>query len=71
MVSETKVDDSYPIEQFNIEGYSRPIRLDRNCHGGGFMIFPREDLPCHELKSHELPADIECTFLELRIRQSK
>ena len=63
MVSETKVDNSYPSEQFKIEGYSKPIRLDRNCHGGGLMIFPREDLPCHELKSHELPLDIECTFL--------
>ena len=71
MVSETKLDDSYPIEQYKIEGYSKPIRLDRNCYGGGFMIFPREDLPCHELKSHKLPIDVECTFLELRIRQSK
>ena len=46
MVSETKVDDSYPTEQFKIEGYSKPIRLDRNRHGGGLMIFSRDDLPC-------------------------
>ena len=71
MVSETKVDDSFPRGQFEIEGYSSPIRLDRNRHGGGVMIFSRVDLPCHELKSHNLPIDIECTFLELRIRQSK
>ena len=68
MVSETKVDDSYPTEQFKIEGYSR---LDRNRHGGGLMIFSCDDLPCHELKSHGLPSDVECTFLEIRIRQSK
>ena len=71
MVSETKLDDTFPPGQFKIEGYSTPIRLDRNRHGGGVMIFPRSDLPCHELKSHKLPTDIECTFLELRIRQSK
>ena len=71
MISETKVDDTYPTEQFNIEGYSKPIRLDRNRHGGGLMIFSRDDLPCQELKSHELPSDVECTFLEMRIRQSK
>ena len=71
MVSETKVDDSYPTEQFKIEGYSKPIRLDRNRHGCGLMIFSRDDLPCHELKSHELPSDVECTFLEIRIKQSK
>ena len=71
MVSETKLDDTFPPGQFKIEGYSTPIRLDRNRHGGGVMIFTRSDLPCHELKSHKLPTDIECTFLELRIRQSK
>ena len=71
MVSETKVDNTFPLEQFKIEGYSRPIRLDRNRNGGGVMVFPRIDLPCHELKSHKIPIDLECTFLELRIRQSK
>ena len=71
MVSETKLDETFPPGQFKIDGYSTPIRLDRNRHGGGVMIFPRSDLPCHELKSHKLPTDIECTFLELRIRQSK
>ena len=70
MVSETKVDDSYPTEQFKIEGYSKPIRMDRNCHGGGIMIFSRDGLPCHKLPS-QLPSDIECTFLEMRVRQSK
>ena len=71
MVSETKVDDTYPTGQFKIEGYSKPIRLDRNRHGGGLIIFSRDDLACHELKSHELPSNVECTFLEMRIRQSK
>ena len=32
MVSETKVDDTFPNEQSKIEGYSKPIRLDRNRH---------------------------------------
>ena len=44
MVSETKVDDTFPTEQFKIEGYSKPVRLDRNRHGGGLMIFSRDDL---------------------------
>ena len=35
------------------------------------MFFSRDDLPCHELKSHVLPSDVECIFLEMRIRQSK
>ena len=70
MISETKVDDTYPTTQFKIDGYSKPIRLDRNRHGGGIMIFTRDDLTCHKLNSHNLPSDVECIFMEMRIRQS-
>ena len=35
------------------------------------MFLVRDDLPCHELSSHNLPTDIECTFLEMTIRKSK
>ena len=58
-VSETKLDDTFPTTQFLIEGYSPPIRLDRNCHGGGIMTFFRDDLPHKELKSHKLPNNVE------------
>ena len=44
MISETKIDNTFPTEQFKIEEYSRPIRLDRNCHGGGIMF---HDMNCH------------------------
>ena len=71
MISETKIDNIFPTGQFKFEGYSRPIRLDRNCHGGGIMFFVRDDLPCHELSSHKLPINIECTFLEMAIRKTK
>ena len=30
MVTETKLDDSFPVSQFNVEGFSTPFRLDRN-----------------------------------------
>ena len=71
MISETKIDDTFPPGQFFIEGFSKPIRLDRNCHGGGLMVFTRADLPCVELKSHNLPSNVECLFLEITIRKSK
>ena len=35
---EKKLDDSFPINQFVLEGYTTPYRLDRNCFGGGVMI---------------------------------
>ena len=45
MISETKLDSSFPEGQFLIPGYSSPYRLDRNCRWGGIMLYVREDIP--------------------------
>ena len=34
IICETKIDDSFPREQFFIEGYFTIYRLDRNDRGG-------------------------------------
>ena len=39
VVSETKLDDSFPESQFKIPGYSPLFRLDRDQSGGGVMVF--------------------------------
>ena len=44
MISETKLDHSFPDGQFLIEGYSILYRIDRNCHGGGIMLYVRADI---------------------------
>ena len=45
MISETKIDDSYPTRRFLIDGYTAPYRLDRNSVGGGILVYVREDIP--------------------------
>ena len=45
MISGSKLDDSFPDSQFLIEGFSKPIRLDRNRNGGDIMLFTRSDIP--------------------------
>ena len=45
MISETKLDNSFPKGQFLIPGYGVPYIIDRNCHGGGIILFVREDIP--------------------------
>ena len=53
LVTESKLDDTFPHGQFQIEGYARPIRLDRTRNGGGLIIFVRDDhttlVPQHDL----------------------
>ena len=39
MISETKIDESFPKGNFLIEGFSTPYRLDRDSKGGGSSLW--------------------------------
>ena len=71
VITETKLDDTFPNAQFLVPGFSKPFRLDRNRKGGGVMIYVRENIPSKLLTKHVLPSDIECIFLELNFRKCK
>ena len=44
MISETKIDDSFPTMEFHIEGYC-VFRSERSEYGGGILVYVREDIP--------------------------
>ena len=69
--SETKVDSSFPLSQFLIEGYTSPFRRDRDQNGGGILLYVREDIPCKEIKFSNFPDDIECLIIEIKLRDKK
>ena len=69
MVSETKLDESFPIGQFLISGFSTPFRLDRNSNGGGILMYIREDIPSKLLSIENAP--IEGFFIEINLRNKK
>ena len=71
VVTETKIDESFTTSQFQIDGFSCPFRLDRNKSGGGVLIYVRDQLPCVAIPLENKPKDIECIFLDLRIRKKK
>ena len=71
ILGETKLDASFPENQFYIDGFSQPYRLDRNIHGGGVMIYIRKDLPSKELKNHNFTKNVEAIFVEVNMRKSK
>ena len=39
LISETKLDDTFPLNQFVLEVFTPPCKLDRAKHGGGLMLF--------------------------------
>ena len=69
VISETKLDDSFPAGQFKIPGFASPFRLDRNQNGGGIIVFLREDILVKYLSSEDKP--IEAFFFELNFRKKK
>ena len=71
VVTETKIDDSYPTTQFIIEGFSPPFRLDRNANGGGVLIYVSNLIPCNQVDFISRPNDIEGIFLEIKLRKTK
>ena len=62
IITETNLDDTYPISQFHIDGYSMLYRLDRNRNSGGVIIHVSEDIPSKILRKHIFPNDIEGIF---------
>ena len=41
MISETKLDESLPINQFLIRCFVNPIRFYGTCHSGGILLYKR------------------------------
>ena len=70
IVTETKLDSSFPSSQFLIDRFAKPFRRDRNKNGGGVMIFVRDDVPSKETKVNFIPSD-SCLFIELNKRKVK
>ena len=71
IINETKLDAFFPVNQFFINGFSTPYRLDRNQNGGGIIIYVREDITSKMLTKHKFPDDIEALFIETRFRKFK
>ena len=69
MISETKLDSSFPTGQFLINGYSEPFRIDRNSQGGGIMLYVREDIPSKLVGVETSPT--EGFYVEINLRKKK
>ena len=39
MISETKIDSSFPSVQLHLEVYVTPCRLDKNVNGDGILLY--------------------------------
>ena len=68
VISEAKLDESFPNGQFTIPGYALPCRLDRNQFGGGIIVFLPEIIPSRVLSFNK---SIESLFIKLNFCKKK
>ena len=66
VLSETKIDQSFPTAQFYIKGYEVRARRDRDKHGSGLIEFVKNGFISKRLKESEAKQG-ECICSELTI----
>ena len=71
LISKTKLDSSFLVNQFLIDGFTSPYRLDRNANGGCIMLYVREDIPFKLLSNNDQDSKIENIFVEINLRSKK
>ena len=69
LISETKINKSFPTAQFEINGFFPPHRLDRTIHGGGLLLYVRNDITTKPLSL--IQDGIECIIIEVTISKKK
>ena len=70
VISETKIDKSFPVNQVIIDGYNLPYRLDRNQEVGGLLVYFRTGIPSRKLKTN-LPENVEGIFFDMSMHNKK
>ena len=71
VLTETKLDDSFPNSRFLVDRFSESFRIDRNRSGGGVIIYVRDCIPSKLLTKHFFPNNIKGLFVELNFRKCK
>ena len=69
LVSETKIDISFPSGQFIIPRFVPPYRFDRNNKGGDLLLYLREDIASKIIFVFKLP--IDCFLIEVNLCRTK
>ena len=72
MVSETKIDATFPLAQFCVEGYSTPYTPYRTCKGRALLLYVRDDIPSKQIKLKFIENEaFEGFFVEINLSKKK
>ena len=63
LITETKIHSSFYEGQFEIDGFTTPYRVDRDCHGGGILFYIKQDIPMKLLINLKISENLGGEFL--------
>ena len=66
MISETRIEESFSLGQFKVNGFNAAFRLDCNINSGGIMLFVWEDIPAKLIASKTFP--VEDLYVEVKLK---
>ena len=64
LISESKLDSTFPMNQFHIFGF-KVFRRDRNRFGGGLILYINKNIPCKPLNDHPDFSNLELIAIEI------
>ena len=70
LVSESKLDSSFPEAQFKIPGY-RIFRQDRDKYEGDLVFYINQKIPCKKTEIFQCTSSIEILTLEINLEKEK
>ena len=62
-ISESTLDNTFPINQFDVVGY-KVYRRNRNCFGSGLILYINKNIPCKPISNHPMFFDLELMAFE-------
>ena len=71
VISETKIDSSFPTSQFLIDGFKSPYRLDVSGYSGGVLVYVRDSILSKQLNVVGTQPDIQVVPFEINVRKQK
>ena len=71
MISESKLDDTFPTPQFVIDSFVEHFKLDHTKNGGVILLFVKNNITATVLTNYTLPEDMKTLFVEIVIKRIK
>ena len=70
-IGETKLDETFSNNEFFIEGFKKPYRLDKSKNSGGLMVYIKSHIPSRILSDFLLPKDFQAIPFEISFKNRK